>query len=57
LENQINTLVIDSVEAFTNPCLCHDETLWKSFSNVAIDNIRAHFSMDAAYAVLRRAIL
>ena len=59
LENGVDVLVADTAEAFTSAYarLVRDEALWNSLSDHAIENVRAHFSAEAARDTLRRAIL
>lgn len=58
LHDGVNVLVASTVDAFAMACLRlkGDETLWTSLSEKSIENIRAHFSLDAARQVLCRAV-
>jgi glycosyltransferase involved in cell wall biosynthesis len=55
----VDVLVADDADAFAAAYsrLAADEALWRSLSDHAMENVRAHFSADAALAALRRAIL
>ncbi|WP_213949638.1 glycosyltransferase [Luteibacter sp. dw_328] len=59
LEDGNDVLVADTAEAFADAYvrLVHDAGLWRSLSDHAIDNVRTHFSAEAARDALRRAIL
>ncbi|MEZ2419340.1 glycosyltransferase [Luteibacter sp. RCC_6_2] len=55
----VDVLVADDANAFAAAYsrLVADERLWTSLSDHALENVRTHFSADAALAALRRAIL
>lgn len=59
LVDGVDVLVADDADAFADAHsrLAADEGLWTSLSDHALDNVRTHFSADAALAALRRAIL
>lgn len=58
LQDSVNILVADDAEAFASAVLrlYDDEVLWKHLSKNGLDNIRQHFSFDAARDALRRAL-
>jgi hypothetical protein len=58
LHDGVNVLVASTVDAFAvaSRRLKGDETLWTSLSEKSIENIQAHFSLDAARQVLCRAV-
>lgn len=51
-----DVLVGDSAQAYADAVvrLYTDESLWRTLSSHGLDNIREHFSMDAARGVVRR---
>ncbi|KQX95408.1 hypothetical protein ASD22_15300 [Rhodanobacter sp. Root480] len=53
-----NVLVADDAAAFTDAVqrLAHDEALWRQLSEQGLDNVRQHFSADAADAALHRVL-
>jgi GT2 family glycosyltransferase/glycosyltransferase involved in cell wall biosynthesis len=59
LENGVDVLVADTADAFASAYahLVRDEALWHTLSDGAIENVRIHFSAEAARQALRRAIL
>jgi GT2 family glycosyltransferase/glycosyltransferase involved in cell wall biosynthesis len=59
LENGVDVLVADTADAFASAYarLVRDEALWNVLSDGAIENVRIHFSAEAARQALRRAIL
>ena len=59
LEDGNDVLVADTAEAFAEAYLrlVRDAVLWTSLSDHALDNVRTHFSAEAARDALRRAIL
>ncbi|WP_233260170.1 glycosyltransferase [Luteibacter sp. OK325] len=59
LENGVDVLVADTADAFAAAYLrlVRDASLWASLSDHAVENVRAHFSAEAARDALRRAIL
>ncbi|MDX1380478.1 MAG: glycosyltransferase family 4 protein, partial [Xanthomonadales bacterium] len=54
-EHGRDVLVADTVEAFADEVvrLYRDEALWQQISEGGIDNVRRHFSYDAARDALR----
>jgi GT2 family glycosyltransferase/glycosyltransferase involved in cell wall biosynthesis len=59
LEDGVDVLVADTADAFASAYLrlVRDEPLWTSLSHGAVENVRTHFSAEAALGALRRAIL
>jgi len=59
LTDGVDVLVADDAAAIANAYsrLAEDETLWTGISDLALENVRKHFSADAALAALNRAIL
>lgn len=59
LQNGVDVLVADTADAFAAAYLqlVRHKALWGSLSDNAIENVRAHFSAEAARNALRRAIL
>jgi GT2 family glycosyltransferase/glycosyltransferase involved in cell wall biosynthesis len=59
LKDGSDVLVADTAEAFAEAYLhlMRDAALWTSLSDNALDNVRTHFSAEAARDALRRAIL
>jgi glycosyltransferase involved in cell wall biosynthesis len=51
-------LVADNADAFASAILrlYDDEALWTRLSNGGLDNVREHFSFEAARKALRRAL-
>jgi GT2 family glycosyltransferase/glycosyltransferase involved in cell wall biosynthesis len=58
LEDGTDVLVADTADAIAAAYLrlSESEALWASLSDHAIENVRAHFSADAARGALRRAL-
>jgi GT2 family glycosyltransferase/glycosyltransferase involved in cell wall biosynthesis len=58
LQDEMDVLVAGTADAFATACLRlnRDAGLWNSLSDDSIENIRAHFSLDAARQVLSRAV-
>jgi glycosyltransferase involved in cell wall biosynthesis len=58
LQNGMDVLVADTADAFASAYnrLLTSPSLWTGLSDHAVDNVRAHFSRDAALEALRRAL-
>jgi O-antigen biosynthesis protein len=58
LNDGVNVLVADDATAFVEAVLRlqRDEALWQQLSEHGLDNVRKHFSADAAAAVLHRVL-
>jgi GT2 family glycosyltransferase len=58
LGNGVDVLLADDATAFVDAVLRlqRDEALWKRLSDNGLENVRQHFSSDAADAVLRRVL-
>lgn len=58
LVDGVDALIADTPEAFAEAVLrlCRDDILWRRLSNAGPANIRAHFSREAAMAVLARVL-
>jgi hypothetical protein len=58
LSDGINVLIADDATAFADAVqrLAHDEALWRQLSEQGLDNVRQHFSADAADAALHRVL-
>jgi glycosyltransferase involved in cell wall biosynthesis len=59
LENGVDVLVADTADSFAAAYLqlVRQGALWNSLSDNAVENVRSHFSAEAARDALRRAIL
>ncbi len=59
LTDGVDVLVADDATAMANAYsrLANDEALWTGISDLALENVRKHFSANAALAALNRAIL
>ena len=58
LADGVNVLVADDAAAFVDAVhrLQHDEPLWRQLSVQGLDNVRRHFSVDAAASALQRVL-
>ncbi|MGN6327370.1 MAG: glycosyltransferase [Rhodanobacter sp.] len=58
LSDGINVLVADDAASFADAVrrLAHDEALWRQLSEKGLDNVRQHFSAEAADAALHRVL-
>jgi GT2 family glycosyltransferase len=58
LSNELDVLLADDATAFVDAVLRlqREEALWKRLSDNGLENVRQHFSSDAADAVLRRVL-
>lgn len=56
LRDELDVLVVDTPEAFADAVLRldGDAALWRQLSDNGLDNVRRHFSLDAARATVRR---
>lgn len=56
LESGVDVLIADAPADFAAAILaaCTDDALWTRLSDAALENVRRHFSLDAARAVLAR---